>query len=209
MNFTLLIAYLFSILLLIITPGPVMALIINVTSNNKKNIISTICGTNIASLIYISIASLSIAGILNINDNFINILSLLGSIFIGYLSIRIILGYFNKKNSTSEDIKNRKISGGFLVGFLVAIANPKDIIFFISFFPQFILITQSFYLSITTLAICWIVMDFLILYFCSFLMQKQTTKIKGLIELTSGLLLLLVAIVSLYFNFSNFSGNFL
>lgn len=108
MDITLLYAYLFSILLLIVTPGPVMALIINVSSNNKKQVISTIFGTNTASLIYISVASLSITGIININNSFITILSFLGSVFIGYLAIGIIRSCFNSKKSLTQPIKTIK-----------------------------------------------------------------------------------------------------
>ena len=48
-------------------------------------------------------------------------------------------------------------------GFLIGISNPKDILFFIAFFPQFIGITPVTGLSLVLLTILWIAADFLIL----------------------------------------------
>ncbi|MFC0180955.1 LysE family translocator [Thorsellia kenyensis] len=213
MDLTILFTYIISIILLIITPGPVMALVINVASKNKKKVISTLFGTNFASLVYISLAALTIAGMMTISDSVMTILSFLGSLFIFYLGIQITRGYFYAKIAISQnDALKSKTTGGFFSGFLVAIANPKDIIFFISFFPQFILITDSFSKSITILSFTWIILDFLVLYACAIFMQKQTLKVKQLIELGSGILLLGVSIISFYFNYHNMwvllSGSF-
>ncbi|ENW28767.1 hypothetical protein F924_01184 [Acinetobacter lwoffii ATCC 9957 = CIP 70.31] len=53
--------------------------------------------------------------------------------------------------------------GGFRQGFLVGISNPKDIIFFAAFFPQFIGITPDLDLSLIILTLSWILLDFLTL----------------------------------------------
>ena len=46
---------------------------------------------------------------------------------------------------------------------LVGISNPKDIIFFSAFFPQFVSISPHLDLSLTILTLTWIVLDFLTL----------------------------------------------
>jgi threonine/homoserine/homoserine lactone efflux protein len=54
-------------------------------------------------------------------------------------------------------------AGGFMRGFFTGISNPKDILFFVSFFPQFIAISRDFTTSITTLCLLWIVFDFAVM----------------------------------------------
>ena len=49
------------------------------------------------------------------------------------------------------------------MGFFTAIANPKDILFFAAFFPQFIRVTPDFALSVTLLTLGWVILDLLIL----------------------------------------------
>ena len=69
MNYQLLIAYILSVSIFIITPGPVLALVLKNATGGLNKALLTIIGTNLASLILISIAIAMIYGIIAIAEN--------------------------------------------------------------------------------------------------------------------------------------------
>lgn len=76
-------------------------------------------------------------------------------------SILVLKGVFTHSDASPTAIK--PVDGGFKKGFLVGISNPKDIIFFSSFFPQFINVHDNINISLSILVITWIILDFLTL----------------------------------------------
>jgi len=210
MDMSLLFAYVITVFMLIATPGPVVFLVVNTAlRSGPYRAFSTILGTNWASLVLIVIAVFIISGSLVINPKLFDLISLFGCVFIAYMAICSIQDIIKPKsketmlerdatdltNQESVQLKALK-SGGILNGFLVGLSNPKDIIFFVSFFPQFIKITDSFNKSIFLLTLLWILLDFMILVFYIVFMRKMTShKVKNLTILISSIILLVVAII--------------
>ena len=104
MNYPLLLAYTLSIVLLIATPGPVVALVLNTAASaGRRQAFCTILGTNGASLLLIGLSSLVISGLLLVRDGWLAGLSLLGSLVLlwyaatalrsAWGSAAILLGY--------------------------------------------------------------------------------------------------------------------
>jgi threonine/homoserine/homoserine lactone efflux protein len=90
---------------------------------------------------------------------------------------------------------------------MVGISNPKDIIFFISFFPQFIQITESFGKSMVVLSLLWIAIDFAVLSLYIFAIGKiASQRSNRIITLASGIALLLIALAGLAYNIKELAG---
>ncbi|AWM80189.1 LysE family translocator [Gammaproteobacteria bacterium ESL0073] len=204
MDFNLLIIYVITVLMLIATPGPVVFLVINTTiKSGPSTALRTVLGTNWASLVLIVIAVLIISTSLVISPKLFSLISLLGCLFIGYMAINTI------KEALSLDkeyvFKQEQLvvkNGGLLNGFLIGLSNPKDIIFFVSFFPQFIKVTDSFNKSIFLLTLLWILLDFLILgFYIVFIRRVSTPKVKNIIVLFSGFILLVIAMIGFLYSF--------
>ena len=85
----------------------------------------------------------------------------------------------------------------------MGISNPKDIIFFASFFPQFVGITPHLDLSLIVLTLSWIVLDFatLSLVYLSFHRLSKSRWYKKLLGLC-GVILMVVAIYGIYSTFT-------
>ena len=62
--------------------------------------------------------------------------------------------------STDIDTQLKAAPAGFRRGFALAISNPKDIIFFASFLPQFMGVLPHVNQSLGLLTLLWIVLDF-------------------------------------------------
>ena len=155
--------YCLAVVVLIATPGPVMLLVASAgLSGGYRKALATIFGTNLASLILIVVSVLVLKGILNIDPIWFNWVKILGCLYIAYLGIAILREASQGAQdpiSTTNSTQN-VLGGGFKQGFWVAISNPKDIVFFASFFPQFITVLGDMNQSLSLLTLTWIVLDF-------------------------------------------------
>lgn len=212
MNYPLLFMYLVSITLLISTPGPVVALVISDASRfGFRHAFRTVLGTNLASLLLIGSAALVISGLLSINDLWLRWVSLLGCVFIGWIACATLRSEFAvtpamADNTTTPATARRQYPA--LNGFLVGISNPKDIVFFIAFFPQFIGITTSAGWSLTVLTALWIVLDLLILVACIAVMKGGVfQRNRRIISILSAGFLLIIAVIGFCYSLLEIAGS--
>ena len=190
--------FIFSVVIMIATPGPVMILVASAgLKGGYKKALETIFGTNLASLVLIFISVLVLKGVLSVNDSYLNIIRILGCLYIGYLGFSILKEVIQAPHPEAIQTVSAQ-NGGFKKGFLVGISNPKDIIFFSAFFPQFISISSNINFSLSLLTVTWIVLDFLTLslvylFFRRLSQSSIYPKILGL----CGALLVLIALYGL------------
>lgn len=162
LNFALLSAYILSVLLLLLTPGPVVMLITGtaVRAGYKQAFLTTL-GTNLASMVLMSFAVLTISGVVSLNRSYLSLLGVAGSLFIGWGALQT-LRELPRVNSPATH-RGSAFAGGVRRGFFIGVANPKDIVFFVAFFPQFIAVSNDFVFSITLLCVLWIFFDFAVM----------------------------------------------
>nr|WP_286184744.1 LysE family translocator [Pantoea sp. Cy-639] len=194
--------YALTVLLLIATPGPVVALIVNTAAaSGSRKALFTAVGTNWASLVLIGAAAWIIMTSAAIDKAWLSGMSLLGCLFIGYIALGTLREALQTPAQSAPAEPPPAARGGLLQGFMVGISNPKDIIFFIAFFPQFIQITESFGKSMAVLSALWIAIDFAVLSLYIFAIGKiASPRSSRLISLASGVALLLIAAVGLAYN---------
>jgi threonine/homoserine/homoserine lactone efflux protein len=172
---SLLLAYFAAIVLLIATPGPVVMLVVGTAARRGASQgVLTAAGANAASLLLIALATLMVFGVVMVSDRLLGWLQVLGCVFVSLLAIRTLYGEWRSSrpsqpsttpgDGTAQDAgpASRRLPAVFQ-GFFVGIANPKDVLFFVAFFPQFIGITSDSRASLAILAALWIVVDFTIL----------------------------------------------
>lgn len=197
--------YVISVVIMIATPGPVMILVASAgLKGGYRKALETILGTNLASLVLILLSILMLKGMLSVNDTLFLTIKVLGCLYIAYLGYDILKDVINHHDQAIESLK--PIDGGLKKGFFVGISNPKDIIFFSSFFPQFIGIHPDINTSLAILVLAWIVLDFITLsgVYLSFnrlSRSRHYPKILGL----CGLILIAIAVYGLYVSFVNVS----
>ncbi|EJD6546533.1 LysE family translocator [Klebsiella pneumoniae] len=200
MNMTLMSAYILSVLMLLLTPGPVVALITGTAARyGYRSAFAAAVGTNGASLILIAVATLMLRGIISLSPVWLSLLGLAGSVYIGYSALQSLCS--TPMSGASEIGADTPGRGSFLRGFATGLSNPKDILFFVSFFPQFIAVTRDFTTSILTLCLVWVIFDFAILTLYILTVKKWTpARHSRKIEITSSLFLLAVAGCGIVYN---------
>lgn len=198
MNFLELGLYIITVIVMIATPGPVMILVASAgLKGGYKAALRTIFGTNLASLVLIAISIFVLKGFLSIDEKVFVGIKVAGCLYIAYLGYEILKEVFQKQENSVQSLK--PVDAGFKKGFLIGISNPKDIIFFSSFFPQFIGVHSNINLSLVILVIFWIFLDFLTL---SVVYKTFNTLSKSNIYLkvlgVCGFLLLAIAAYGIY-----------
>ncbi len=193
----------FTHFLALISPGIDFFIIINSTiKNGKKAGIIVAFGITIANLVYILLALFGII-ILKENLYIFNSLKILGSSYLLYISYHL---FKSKKKNLFEDLsKNKKsitLISSFLKGFLSAILNPKNFIFYFTMFsittqnntPFFIQTIYGIWMFFAVLF--W---DIFIVYILSLEKIKELfNKYIYLIEKISAIFLTFVALMIIY-----------
>lgn len=201
MNVVEFILYCAAVIVMIATPGPVMLLVASAgLQGGYKKALQTIFGTNLASLILIALSVLILKGFLTVDAQWFNAIKILGCLYIAYIGLQIIGEAVQAPQSDAAgSMQLQAVRGGFKQGFLVGISNPKDIIFFASFFPQFTGITSELNLSLAVLTVTWIILDFstLSLVYLGFNRLAQSRLYAKLLA-GCGLMLVAVALYGIY-----------
>ncbi|HFZ8316834.1 TPA: LysE family translocator [Salmonella enterica subsp. enterica serovar Litchfield] len=200
MSVSLFAGYIVSVILLLLTPGPVIALVTGTAAvHGKRQALKTAFGTNAASLVLILFSSLMVTGLVSVDNLYLYVLGASGSIYIGYTSTSNLI-HIKWDSDNNVNIRKNK-NGGFGHGFLTAISNPKDILFFASFFPQFIYITNDIKLSLSVLSVTWVFLDLSVLSVYILAVSKFASgKYGKLLDIASSFFLLFIAILGFAYN---------
>lgn len=201
LNVALLSAYMLAILALLVTPGPVVMLVTGTAAmSGYSRAFLTTLGTNLASLVLIAVAVMMLSGVVTLNAGYLSALGLAGSMFIGWGAAQTL---WHIRQPTERGQPEGAMAGGFRRGFVTGVANPKDILFFVSFFPQFIAVSPDFTTSIVTLSLIWILFDFVVLT-SYIVVVKRFLPVTHSRRFTAGsaLVLLLIAAGGIVWNFA-------
>ena len=181
------------------SPGPSLAVVIrnNINYNRIAGIMTSI-GHGLGIGVYATLAVLGLGFILQANQTLFLLIQILGLIFLFFLGLLFIF----QKQSVEKINNEQNQLNSFLQGFLVAIINPKILIWFTAIYSQFISIEASIIFNLTLIltasiidAIWYIIVSFIITGYGvkNFLISK-----KKLIQKITGSILLIISLSLLY-----------
>lgn len=133
----------FSVFLLSVTPGPDMAYVIgqSVANGRRAGIVSA-SGVALGSCTHAIASTLGLTALITASPVMFTAIKYIGASYLMFLGGKMLLGTFiSKKDSGDATPQNtRKVSAYRLLsrGFITTLTNPKVLLFFISFFPQFV-----------------------------------------------------------------------
>lgn len=148
----------------ILSPGPAILLAIsNSLQYGFKTVLLSSAG-NIAGLLILSSAAVfGLGAVLETSTNLFLILKVVGALYLIYLGIkqwRSKVNYFSEQQHKQKRKSKKTI---FLEGFLIAITNPKAILFFTALFPQFIDLQSDLTPQFLIMTFTFMSMSFLVL----------------------------------------------
>ncbi|MEN4546315.1 LysE family translocator [Pantoea agglomerans] len=133
----------FSVFLLSVTPGPDMAYVIgqSVANGRRAGIVSA-SGVALGSCTHAIASTLGLTALITASPVMFTAIKYIGASYLMFLGGKMLLGTFISKKDRGDAApqNTRKVSAYRLLsrGFITTLTNPKVLLFFISFFPQFV-----------------------------------------------------------------------
>ncbi|MGE4319160.1 MAG: LysE family translocator [Deferribacterales bacterium] len=127
------IAFVLALSLFVASPGPgMLGCVAQSMKNGLKSAAYYILGMICGDMVYLLFAVFGLAVMASVLGQFFYIVRVAGGIYLLYLGFKILM---SKKESSSAETAKRKNS--FITGFFITISNPKVIIMYCGFLPNF------------------------------------------------------------------------
>jgi threonine/homoserine/homoserine lactone efflux protein len=143
MSIELYLAFVEATTVLMLIPGPNVALIVaNGVAHGARYGLTTVAGTSTAMLLQLAVTALGMTSLLAALAQWFEWLRWLGVAYLLYLAFAAWRAPVVDLTCTPAEPRSAKSI--FLRGFLVSLTNPKTLLFYGAFFPQFIDPAQDF-----------------------------------------------------------------
>jgi len=155
MVFSLWAAFVVASLIMISSPGPVVTLLITTSISQGKNAALFMIPSIFLGDFSVMILSFAGVGALVLTSpTFYALMKLIGAAYLVYLGVSIWIKS-NNPVSINEKSTNKK-SQSAIKAFCVTVSNPKSLLFFAAFMPQFVSKTDTFLPQIIILGITYL-----------------------------------------------------
>jgi threonine/homoserine/homoserine lactone efflux protein len=123
---------------LIITPGPDMALLLSRTVNyGRAHGIMTALGSNVGILTHSALVAFGISVLIVAAPMAFLALKIAGALYLIWLAVQAVLFGGGLRIAEAED-RTPSVWQSFAAGIMINLLNPKVVLFFITFLPQFV-----------------------------------------------------------------------
>ncbi len=149
-------------LLVIMIPGPLSLLMISNSLNFgiKRSMPAFIGGTS-ASLILLTASATGLGALLAASENLFAAIRYAGALYLIWLGYKAWREASQQVDTTLEASQQPVSSRLFVRAFTLGISNPKDILFFVAFLPQFISPETAFLPQLLIMCVSWCLIDLL------------------------------------------------
>jgi threonine/homoserine/homoserine lactone efflux protein len=144
-------AYVLACIVIILVPGPTVTLIIaNSIRHGARAGLANVAGTQAGLAVMIAIVGIGLNTLISGMGHWFEWVRLIGAAYLIWMGVQM----FRAKGTLNADGTARKPRGGFfLQGLAVALSNPKTLVFFGAFFPQFIAPQGNYTLQIIVMGL--------------------------------------------------------
>lgn len=207
------ILFIFAEALLCISPGP--AVLLTISQSMKRGFATGMWGTMgilAANTIYFTLSAIGVGALLIASVTLFTIVKYIGAAYLIVMGIQMLIplvkSWFNKVDN--DDGLNEMlaqeppVSGGsaFTKGFVIQASNPKNLVFFVAFLPQFVIPELASEISLTAqfsvLAVISVLIEFFVLIAYIGLSVKLAKWIKAKVMLwidgAAGVFLMLIGV---------------
>ncbi|MGL5701785.1 MAG: LysE family translocator, partial [Cetobacterium sp.] len=134
-------SFLFSSLAVAATPGIATVYVLNNSASlgRREGIISAL-GIMTGGMIYNIIAAVGLSSLIYLFPNLLSAIKIGGGLYLIYAGIMTLIS----KSTESPDNINSVKNNCYLKGIITNLANPKILLFFVTFIPQFVKNTDNY-----------------------------------------------------------------
>ena len=175
-------------------PGPTVVLIMSYAlSHGRKPAFSAVAGVGLGGLVAITVSLLGLGALLAASSTVFSALKWIGGAYLVYLGIKL----WRTPIAISDAVSRSGLTTSQMIvhAFVVTALNPKGIVFFVAFVPQFMAAGEPFWPQATVLIATFVVLD--ILNCCIYALVASTARkslreprVQRIINRTGGSLLI-------------------
>ena len=163
MTLTTYLLYLAAVALLVLSPGPTMLMCITTALNSgPRRAMTGVAGSVTAVLCIMLLSALGLGALLAASESAFTVAKVVGAAYLIWLGIKT----FRSEGvvlDTSVALEATSGKSFFLRGFLIGASNPKALLFFAAFFPQFLNPALPFAPQFAILALTFMGFEFTVL----------------------------------------------
>ncbi|MET0312735.1 MAG: LysE family transporter [Burkholderiaceae bacterium] len=201
MTLTTYLLYVAAVVLLIVTPGPTMLMCMtNALNHGPAKAMTSVAGSVVAVLSVMLLSAMGLGALLATSEAAFTAAKVAGAAYLIWLGIKTI-----RSNAVIEldPARAPKARSFWLQGFLTGASNPKALLFFAAFFPQFLNPAAPIAPQFAILAATFVFFEFAVLTACALGVAKIAPVLRrsgpvkwinricgGLFALMGGLLLM-------------------
>lgn len=138
MNWGLYAAFVAATMALIATPGPIVALVLSESSRHGRRVgLATVAGTTIAGAAQLALVTVGFAAVVATFSHAFEIVRWAGAAYLIWLGVSALKRAGKPDDGPALEPAER-VSAAFRRGLVVALSNPKTLVFFSAFFPLFV-----------------------------------------------------------------------
>ena len=131
-------AFLLATVALVLMPGPIVTLVVaNSLTYGVRTGLATVAGTSSGNALLVAAGALGLTTLLALLAGLFEWIRWLGAVYLVYLGLRQWRAAW-RPAMAPETVSVPSARGVFGQGILVAVTNPKTILFYAAFFPQFL-----------------------------------------------------------------------
>jgi RhtB (resistance to homoserine/threonine) family protein len=153
--------FLLAVFLLNVTPGPDTAYIVgrSVAQGRGAGVVSAL-GISAGCIVHTLACAFGLTAILAASATAFSVVKIVGAIYLIYLGVRLIFAKHEEVAQAPVNVGPKSLHQLFTQGFVTNVLNPKVVLFFVSFFPQFVSAdSQHKTLAFLTLGLVFIAMS--------------------------------------------------
>ncbi len=161
--------YLAAVAVLVLSPGPTMLMCMTTALNQGKSSgLAAAAGSISAVLGVMTLSALGLGALLAASELAFTVVKVIGAVYLIWLGIKTFCS-----NAEAIDIKGaatntgRRLHSYYVRGLLVGSSNPKAILFFTAFFPQFLNPIEPLAPQYSILAFTFVTFEFSVLAMCA------------------------------------------
>ena len=138
MNLHLFLAYSLAVAILVLMPGPIVTLVVaNSLSHGSRSGLATVAGASIGNAILLGATAVGLVAFFALLSEIFEVVRWAGAAYLIWLGVKAWRTHGGRglALAPAAEPSSRAV---FLQGFLIAITNPKAMVFYVAFLPQFI-----------------------------------------------------------------------
>lgn len=138
MSLHLFLAYCLAVAILVLIPGPVVMLVVaRSLSDGIRSGLAAVAGASLGNAILLIATAAGLIAFFAVLSEIFEVVRWAGAAYLIWLGIKAWRAH-GGQGMALEPVAKRSSRAVFLQGFLVAITNPKALVFYLAFLPQFI-----------------------------------------------------------------------